>query len=304
MLNLYKLEVFVYAVEEGSFSGAAERLLMTQSGVSQHIRDLEATLGAQLFERGRRGVHLTRAGEKLYDYARRILALVAEAENAVTDVANLDAGQTCLGATPGVSVYLLADPLQAYLRHYPKLTVTVQTRITPEIVADLLAGRLDIGIIEGELDPAAEQRLGVHLLQTIDQNVVVGKRHRFWSRDELTLSELDGELFIMRQPGSQTRIWLDAMLRQNGVRPQIGGEFDTLEAIKRAVAGGSSLTILPGYAVRDEVELGLLRAIPLEGSPLQRTLKLIWDKRRPFSPVTRSLLVFLQQTFPALAEVV
>lgn len=83
MLNLYKLEIFATVVQTGSFSAAAERLLMTQPAVSQHIQDLEASLGARLFQRGRRGVTLTPAGETLHSYTQEILRLLAEAENAV-----------------------------------------------------------------------------------------------------------------------------------------------------------------------------------------------------------------------------
>ncbi len=108
MLNLHKLEIFATVVRVGSFSAAAEQLLMTQPAVSQHIQDLEASLGTRLFERGRRGVTLTAAGEKLHDYTRTILQLVSEAENAVTDVEHLTSGEIVVGATPGVSVYLLA----------------------------------------------------------------------------------------------------------------------------------------------------------------------------------------------------
>ncbi len=110
MLDLHKLNIFAAVARTGSFSAAAEQLLLSQPAVSQHVHDLEAGLGTRLFERGRRGVMLTPAGAQLYDYAQAIFRLVAEAESAVTDVANLAAGQLAVGATPGVSVYLLPEP--------------------------------------------------------------------------------------------------------------------------------------------------------------------------------------------------
>lgn len=302
MLNLYKLEIFVHVIEAGSLSGAAERLLMTQSGVSQHIQDLEASLGVQLLVRGRRGVTLTPAGKKLFDYTRQILALVAAAENAVANVEQLASGQVNMGATPGVSIYLLAERIQTFRNRYPKLTVTLQTNITPLIVRDLLARRLDIGFVEGELAEDAERQLGIHLIEEIEQFVIVGPKHPFWARPTIAIEELAGQTFVMRQPTSQTRIWLDHSLHQSAVRVRIGAEFDNVESIKRAVMAGNSLTILPMYAVRDEQALGLLRALPLEGRPLLRTLKLIWDKRRFFSPITKSLLAHLQDCFPTLHD--
>lgn len=302
MLSTHKLEIFARVVEEGSFSRAAERLLMTQSGVSQHVRDLERSVGARLFRRGRRGVELTAAGQTLYGYVVRIFSLMAEAENAVVDVRQLAAGQVTIGATPGVSIYLLAEEVHTFRLRYPNLTVGLETKITSEIVEDVLAQRLDGGFIEGELDAPAPG-LGVRELQVIDQYVVIGRSHRFWGRVQLSLCELDGETFIMRQPRSQSRIWLDATLSRQGVRPRIGAEFDAVESIKRAVAGGGALTILPEYAVRDELAYGVLQAIRLEGSPLQRTLKFIWDDRRHLTPICRALLAHLVAGFPALAGI-
>lgn len=304
MLNLYKLDVFIQVVEAGSFSAAAQRLLMTQSGVSQHIQDLERSLGVKLLMRTPRGVRLTEPGKTLYDYAQRIATLATEAEAAVMDVAQLAAGEVMVGATPGVGVYVLAVWVQSFRLRYPQLTVSVQTEITSRIVEMLLAQRLELGIVEGELTLPTNSPLGVHALETVEHFVVVGRKHPFWQQASITLDDLAGHTLITRQRESQTRIWLDEVLAQNGIRVRIGAEFDNVESIKRAVMAGTALAILPDYAVADETGLGLLRSLPIAGAPLQRVLKLVWDTRRPFSPVARSFLRHLAARFPALREVV
>src|SRR5512145_430713 len=149
MLDLYKLQIFAVVVQEGSFSRAAEHLYVTQSAVSQHIKELEAGLGTTLFQRGPRGVKLTHPGEILYGYTRDIFALVAQAETALTDVEHLTSGRVSLGATPGIGVYLAPDWVQQFRAQYLQITVSLQTDITPHIVADVLGHRLDIGFIEG-----------------------------------------------------------------------------------------------------------------------------------------------------------
>lgn len=304
MLDLHKLEIFTVVAGAGSFSAAAERLLMTQSGVSQHMAELEAALGVRLFERGRRGVSLTQAGETLMDYSRRLLRLAAEAELALTDVANLAGGQVTVGATPGVSGYQLPDLVQSFRGRYPRLGVSLRTDITPVIVRQVLGGQLDLGIIEGELRDGETDELGVLVLRPVDQYVVVGHKHPWWEATEVALSTLDGQSFIMRQPGSQTRIWLEEALRQQGVRPRVVGEFDHVESIKRAVIAGACLAILPDYAVADEVMLDRLRLLPIIGRPLRRDLKLVWNKSRVFTPITRAFLDHLATEFPALAAAV
>lgn len=302
MLNLYKLEIFAIVVQTGSFSAAAERLLMTQPAVSQHIQDLEASLGAKLFARGRRGVTLTPAGETLHRYTQEILRLLAEAENAVTDVQHLASGQVRVAATPGVGVYLLPDWIQAFRQRYPNLSVTVETSITPQIVAGLRTGKMDIGFIEGELEGVEPENIGVQELEVNEQFVIVGPKHPWWSRENVRLAELAGQSMVMRQRNSQTRIWLDGELQAAAVSVSVAAEFDNVESIKRAVAKGKDIAILPEYAVRSELEMRMLRAVPVEGRPLLRTLKLVWSRSAYFTPVTRTFLHFLARFLPPLAK--
>lgn len=301
MLNLYKLEIFAIVVQSGSFSAAADRLLLTQPAVSQHIQDLEASLGARLFDRGRRGVTLTPAGEKLHDYTRSILSLVAEAEAAVTDVTQLASGEMTALATPGISVYLLPDWVQAFRGHYPKLAVQVQTSTTPQIVAQLQSGKADIGLIEGELEEIDTTGIGVLALDEVEQLIVVGPAHPWWTRLSVVCADLNGQNFVMRQRTSQTRLWLDSRFQAAGTTIQVVAEFDNVESIKRAVSKNMGISILPGYAIVSEVETGSLRGLTVTDKPLCRTLKLVWNEEGFLSPVTRAFLRFLEHYFPALA---
>lgn len=304
MLDLYKLQIFSVVAQEGSFSAAAERLYVTQSAVSQHIKDLESSLGRPLFQRGWRGVQLTPQGETLYRYTREIFALVAEAENALTDVEQITGGRVSIGATPGIAIYLAPEWVQQFRARYPQLTVALQTGITAQVVNDVLSRRLDAGFIEGELDSAPQPRLVSVVMEQVEQFVVVGFKHPFWDRSSIPISELHQQSFIVRPANSQSRIWLDQTLRQHRIEPLIGAEFDNLESIKRAVTAGLCLSILPLYVVRDEVQQGLLRAIPVENQPLVRTIKLILEQDAYLSPVTKAFLRHLSQRYPALADAV
>lgn len=300
MLDLHKLQIFSVVAQEGSFSAAAQRLYITQSAVSQHIKDLEASLGQPLFQRGWRGVRLTPQGEILQHYAREIFALVASAQNALTDVEHLAQGKISIGTTPGISIYLAPDWIQQFRARYPQLTAALQTGVTAQVVADVLAHRLDIGVIEGEVEEFRQARLAHLVLEEIEQRVVVGFRHPFWDMERIRLEDLRGQSFIVRQPNSHSRIWLDRALRQHGIEANIGAEFDNLEAIKRALLAGMCLAILPPYVVQSEAQQGLLRSLPIEGRPFTRSLKLIWDSQFYFSPIVRAFLGELAQQYPTL----
>jgi DNA-binding transcriptional LysR family regulator len=302
MLDLYKLQIFSVVVQEGSFSAAAERLYITQSAVSQHMKELETALGRQLFERGRRGVTLTPHGEILYGCAQEIFALVTKTENALTDVTQLATGRISIGATPGIAAYLAPDWVQAFRGQYPRLSVTVNSGITAQIIRDVLARRIDLGFIEGELDNPQPPHLGWLALDEIEQKVIVGALHAWWGRDSVQLPELNGQSFIMRPPNSQSRIWLDRVLRQRGITPEVSAEFDNIESIKRTVASGSSLTVLPDYVTANDVKQGALCALSVEGSPLKRVLKLVWDREYHFPPITRAFLTVLTRSYPTLVS--
>lgn len=300
MLDLYKLQIFAVVAQEGSFSAAAERLYITQSAVSQHIKELEASLGRQLFQRGWRGVKLTTHGESLQYYATEIFALVAKAENALTDIDNLSSGRISIGATPGISVYLAPDWVQNFRARHPQLTVAIRTDITAQIIAGVMGHRLDIGLIEGEIDDPQPPRLASLVMEEVEQRVIVGFKHPFWEREQVRIDELNQQSLIVRQANSQSRVWLERALNQHGITPMIGAEFDNLESMKRSVAIGACIAILPQYVVQSEVEQGLLHSIPITGQPLTRSLKLIWDSTVYFSPVTRAFLQNLSLRYSAL----
>jgi DNA-binding transcriptional LysR family regulator len=304
MLDLYKLRIFMAVVQEGSFRGAAERLYITQSAISQHIKDLETSLGRQLFERGWRGVTLTTHGKLLQSYAQRIFDLVAEAENALTNLENLPEGKLTIGATPGVGIYLAPDWIGRFRSRYAQFSVTLQTGVTAQVVNDVLSQRLELGFVEGELDNYQNPRLGVCALQEVPQMVIVGTKHAWWEVESVCLEQLRDQPFIVRPPNSQSRIWLEQTLRAHGIEPRISAEFDNIESTKRAVAAGVCITILPRYVVQSEIAQGVLRALPIEGNPLRRTLKLVWDQSAHFTPIGRAFLDMLRADYPSLAEVI
>lgn len=298
MLDFHKLKIFQVVVETGSFSLAAERLFLTQAAVSQHIKELEASVGTELFARGRRGVTLTPSGQILADYTHRILDLVTEAAVAVTDVAHLKRGEIRLGATPGIGSYVLPGWMQSFRKTYPQLTLSLSTDVTQRIVELLQQDRLDLAFIEGELEEM--DWLGYVALQEVQQYVVVGRGHAWCALETIPLEALYTQKFVMRSKDSQTRRWLESQLVKHGVMPEIAAEFDSPEALKQAVIAGMGITILPDYTLQLELQSKLLRALSLEGVSLNRVLKLIWNRQKPFGPITRAFLNHLADEFPAL----
>lgn len=303
MLKLSKLEVFIIVAQEGSFSAAAKRLHLSQPAVSRHMQELEESLGIRLFKRLRRGVELTTGGEILRQYTEQILWLVHEAEGALTDVRHMVVGQVRVGATPGVSVYLLPTWTRSFTSAYPNLTVSARTGTTSGVIESLLTGRIELGVVEGELEAIPLEQLGSVILQDIELVLVVGEGHPWWDADLIDAESLHNHPFVTRQVGSRTRVWIDDILNHRGIEPRLIAEFDNPEAIKEAVMNGLGVTILPTYAVARERAGDLLRAKQIVDLHLQRQLKLLWHTTRPFSPVTRAFLTHLAETYRSIQPI-
>lgn len=300
-LSLHKLEIFGAVAQTGSFSRAAEQLLMSQSAVSQHVQDLESVLGNALFTRGARGVVLTDAGVTLLDYTRKILDLVSQAELAVTDVSRLENGSMTLGATPGISAYLLPEWIDAFSEKYPNLSVAVQTDTTPVLLERIRAQKLRVAIVEGEMEETGDDGgcIATELEETA-QYVVVGPKHPWWDRKSVRVRELDGEAMVTRQRASSSREWIDRILTRQGARPRIVAEFDNLESIKRSVMMRAAFTVLPEYIVRDGEESGRLRRLTLQGCDMRRALHLLRSARGNFTPIECAFFAQLGRRFPVL----
>ncbi len=300
MLNLHKLQVFVTVARVKSFTRAAEELLLTQSAVSQHIQGLEAQLGARLFERSHRGVRLTRAGEVLLDYAQRILQLIAEAEEAVAATAEPSASVLRIGGTPIAAGCLLPGWIRAFRRTHPRQRVSLHTAPTDQVVADLLQDRLDLGFVEGHWTPIPELD---HLpLHNSELHLVVGPDHPWWGREQISIRELDRQLFIAFSPRSPARAWEDELFQRFQVTPMVIGEFDDPEAIKRAVMEGMEAAILPCCVVQHEVEAGRLHRIPFREQPLRHPIRLLRRRGRPLSRPAQAFIRSLLPQFPQLAQ--
>ncbi len=297
MLDLYKLRLFVSVANHNSLSKAAEAHYISQSAMSQHIAQLEAYLGRTLFARHRRGVSLTPDGKKLYDYAVQICHLVAEAELALVQITAESEGDLSIGATPNISTYRLPIWTGDFTVRYPRVSLRVQTDITAHILRDVTLGKLDIGLIEGEIHPDHAEHVQVHRLESIAQVVVVGQSHPFWGRETIHLAELGQQKIIMRPINSQSRQWLEGIFKAHGVKPVVSLETDNIEAMKRMVQTSDNIAILPDYTVADAIKNGTLWAIRVDDVPLMRDHKVLWAKSSLPTPFAHVFLRHLGGLF-------
>lgn len=161
-LDMALIRTFVTVADKASMTAAANALHLTQGAVSQQVKRLEEALGSSLFERDRRGLRLTRAGERLFGKGKRLLGLNDEiwAEMAGTPVA----GQVRLGVPYDLVGTLLAPVLKRYAETYPQVEISLVCASSPELAAALAAGTIDLAVIEERVGPSAGECLAIDRL--------------------------------------------------------------------------------------------------------------------------------------------
>ncbi len=294
-LNLHKLRVFAEVAEQEHYSRAAEALGISQPALTVHVRDLERQLGVALFERAGRGVRLTDSGRLVQGYARRLLELAVELDEAVDDLRGLRAGQLRLGASTTVGEYLLPAALGAFCGRYPGIGVTAVIANTGRIVDRLRHGDLHLGLLGEPLndpDLECEPYRDDHLW------LVVPPGHR-WAGQEVAPDEFGDEPLLLREAGSATRKVTEAALAAAGVVWRRGLELGGTEAVKGAVAAGLGVAFVSACAVERDLASGRFGRASVRGVHIRRQFQLARRRGRRLTDAETAFIALLGQ--PGLA---
>ncbi|MBS6339691.1 LysR family transcriptional regulator [Eubacterium sp. AM05-23] len=278
-MTIRHLKVFLAVAETGKMSAAADQLFIAQPSVSQAIADIEKYYNVRLFERISRKLYITPAGEQLLDYARHIVALFDEMELEM----KYSAEHTTLkiGGTVTVGTTILSELVSRFEAENPPVTLTVLVDNTPVIESMILKSDLDLGIVEGEV--SSEDLIQIPAVE--DEMVLIcGPGHPFSGRKTVSLDELQGQYFVIREKGSRARSFFEKILDKEGVEIVEKWTCTNTEAIKNAVMGGQGLAVLSKRLVEREFEQGRLCILSIQGIRLLRNFTLIYHKNKFLSP--------------------
>jgi len=288
-MELHQLAYLIAVADEGSFTRAAEKLLVSQPAVSAQIRRLERELGEELLDRSERSVRPTPVGAAVLPHARAALAAVDGARLAVSELTGLLRGRAALGTVTSPNVDL-AGLLAAFHDRHPMVEIALSAGDTDELTAELLAGRLDAAIISvGAVPPA-----GVAAEVIVDQPIVaaVGRQHELAGRDAVALAELAGRPLISLPRGTGLRARLDEAAAAAGLRLHVSFEASAPEDVADLAAHGLGVAFLPlPFAEFRSDRLAVLRIDPPQ---LRGRLVLGWLATGPSSPAGRALVSHLR----------
>ena len=289
-MELWQLRTFCEIAETLNFTKAAEKLNLTQSAVSHQIKALEAELGVSLFLRGKRGVKLTDAGRAAAESSRKILS---EAELMRQQVAGrehaLDGSVRVAAATQAL-VYLFAPLFEDFMDQHESVELVFRTTAnTEQTVDDVLDGVVDVGFASMAVYSPA---LAVAELFSDELVLVVGKKHKLSAKKEVSIHELEKERWVLFERGASIRRATDYFFKKVHVKPEKALESNDTYFVKLMVEHGVGISLLPVWAVRDEVTAGKLAQMRIAGQRLRRSVAMVSLGRLQPSPV-RAFLSFM-----------
>lgn len=294
-MDLWRLHIFCKVVELRSFSKAAGAVYLSQPTVSSHIKDLEAHFECKLIDRLGREVAPTKAGQLLYGYAAKMIALKEDAEKALGEFQGKMRGHLTIGGSTIPGGHILPPLLGEFKKAYPEVTVTLIEGDTAGIIRDTIEGRVEAGIVGAK---AREAQLVQEKIMDDEMVLVVHAQHKWAGRKNVRMEELLGEPFIMRERGSGTRKSIELVLDKSGhwIRHlNVVAEMGSTVAVRQGVKAGVGVSILSECAVADELAAGTLSKVHIEKLSLKRAFYLIVHKHRTQSPLCRAFTDFVKR---------
>lgn len=289
-MDLWQLHIFCRVIEHKSFSKAAEAVHLSQPTVSAHIKDLETHFGCLLIDRLSREAAPTQAGRLLYGYARRMLGLRDEAESAMSQYQGRTRGRLVVGGSTIPGTYLLPRVVGRFRRRYPEVQLSLAIEATAGIVAGILEGVLELGVVGAESD---DKDILQQAVMEEEMRLIVPRGHRWAKRKKIALAELWEEPYIAREAGSGTLQSLQRHIGDLGRERRelsVVAEMGSTEAVCQGIREGIGVSILSPLAVAEGITAGRLKALAVEGLDLTRRFYLTTHRRRSLSPLATAFI--------------
>ncbi|WP_439497473.1 LysR family transcriptional regulator [Bosea sp. (in: a-proteobacteria)] len=290
--SLRDMALFIAAYEERSFTAAAQREHATQSGVSQHMKKLEESLGVRLFERGATQVSPTPAGDVYYRHCIDLLRRNAAATLAIRALAPGLDGEINIGLMPTVTRCVLAPALERFVDAHPNVVVRVDEAYSAVLTQKTQAGMLDFAVVPASAGPVG---LSSRYLLTTREVLVSGARRGLPHLAPLRLRDLGPLKVVVPGPANIRRRSLETYFASNGVTVERLLELDAMMGTLDFVANGDWVAVLPGIMMANDAVRDRFAINPLVDPPLSLDLAVIEPARKALSPAADAFLGVLTQ---------
>ena len=291
------IRTFVAAAEASGFTEAAKQIGVTQAAVSQQIAALEKQLGVRLFERTHRAVQLTDAGQRLLQYAGQILQLIDEAVRDLSGIEEVATARLHVASSTVPAEYILPQLLHELRVRVPNLQTRVSISDSRGATHAVENGDADAALI-GELPTT--NRLKCQRIGRDELILVVAPSHPWAGRSSVSLKQLCGESFVVRETGSGTRRCLESSLVEAGLSLDdlsVELEVNSNEAIRSAVQQGNGVAFLSKLAVSEDCSAKRLVPVKVQGLKTSRSFYAVTRKQNVTTPAVQAFLALAADAF-------
>lgn len=280
-INFELYKTFYLVAKSGSFSAAAKKLFVSQSAVSQSIKNLETIAGSTLFIRGSKHVELTSVGKMLYIYVEQAYSLFKTAETKMHEMQVLELGEIKIGVGDTILRHLLIPLLQQFIVEYPKIKIQIINRTSPGIIDSLRSGAVDLGIVTL---PVTDKDIVTPEFREVEDVFVASSRFDYLKNRFLTPKELAALPLLLLQKASSTRRNLDSYFSSIGlnISPEI--ELESMELLVELSKIGLGVAHVLKESVAEMVSTNELFILKLTETLPKRKLGVAKLRNVPLSP--------------------
>ncbi|MDJ0595727.1 MAG: LysR substrate-binding domain-containing protein [Pleurocapsa sp. MO_226.B13] len=294
--TLHQLKVFETVARNGSFTRAAEELLITQPTVSSQVKQLTKAVGLPLFEQIGKSLYLTDAGQELLTTCQDIFERLNNFEMKVADLKGTKQGQLKL-AVITTAKYFVPRLLGSFCQHYPGIDVALKVTNHQEIQQRMSDNKDDLYIVS---NPPKDTDLKSQPFLNNPLVVVARKDHPLTAKRNIDLYELNDQPFIMREQGSGTRDSIVKLFAERNISVKVKLELGSNEAIKQAISGGLGISILSEHCLISERVSGELTILDFKHFPIKRRWYVCHLSGKKLSVIAETFLAYLLEESPKM----
>jgi DNA-binding transcriptional LysR family regulator len=284
--TLHQLRIYLKVTETLSITKTAEKLNLTQPAISIQLKNFQDQFDYPLIEIINKKIQVTGLGKEIAIAAESIISEIDNINYKSQNYKNKLAGHLKI-AIVSTGKYIMPYFLADYLKQNSGIDLTMDVTNYSKVVSSLLQYEIDFALISHDPDNIKFEKF----------DFIKNELFLVGNNDAITPLKGDKTLtdtpFIFREAGSRTRLVMENFISKNKIKIKKKIELTSNEAVKQAVIAGLGYSIMPIIGIRNEIENGLLKIIPMKGLPIQTTWRLIWLKEKKLSPIAESYLNYL-----------
>jgi len=290
-VSLRQMQIFEAVVRLKGYTRAAEELHLSQPTISMQVKKLSETIGYPLLEKVANHLHTTAVGNEVYASAQNILGNMVSLGESTAELEGVVQGPLRI-AVITTAKYFMPHLLGAFITQYPAVKPILKVTNRSRVLERLKSNEDDL-LIMGQVP--VELAVEAHPFIDNELVVVASPRHPLTQNTTISLEQLSKERFLVRETGSGTRLAIDRLFAEQGLKVQPYMELGSSEAIKQAVMAGLGVSVLSRHNLRLELAGNHIAILDVEGFPLFYRWYAVHLKGKKLSLVSRTFLSFLLQ---------